>query len=83
MKPEDILPDAINEVTVNGVTMRKGTVAAFLHNCRSWLQTAEGSAERPQLERDIIGAVPALRELCFFEFVKLRDPRLQDLVGIH
>lgn len=32
IKPEDILPDGVDAVSINGVELRKGTVAAFLAN---------------------------------------------------
>ena len=32
MRPEDILPDGIDSTILNGKTIRKGTIAAFLTN---------------------------------------------------
>lgn len=32
IRPEDILPDGVDAATLNGSTVRKGTVAAFLAN---------------------------------------------------
>ena len=36
MQPQDILPDHQNEVQVNGLTVRKGSVGAFLASVRDW-----------------------------------------------
>lgn len=33
IRPEDILPDGNDTAIIRGVTVRKGTVAAFLANC--------------------------------------------------
>lgn len=32
VRPEDILPDGVDSTTINGKTVRKGTIAAFLAN---------------------------------------------------
>jgi hypothetical protein len=32
VRPEDILPDGVDNTTVNGMMVRKGTIAAFLAN---------------------------------------------------
>ena len=32
VRPEDILPDGVDSAAVNGKTVRKGTIAAFLAN---------------------------------------------------
>lgn len=31
-RPEDVLPDDANQAEISGLTVRKGTVAAFLQN---------------------------------------------------
>lgn len=56
VRPEDILPDGLNQTTINGETIRKGTVAAFLANV-DVLEDPNTTAEQRQ---DI---VKALREL--------------------
>ena len=40
MRPEDIISDTQNEIMLNGVTVRKGTVGAFLAN----IDTLENSS---------------------------------------
>ncbi len=32
VRPEDILPENVNNTTINGALIRKGTIAAFLAN---------------------------------------------------
>ena len=81
MRAEDVLPDQQNEGQFNGVTVRKGTVGAFLANARLWLDAATGSAERDSAERDILDALPALHALGLFDIVQVRDARLRELVS--
>ena len=76
MRPEDILPENVNQVTIAGVDVRKGTVAAFVANAR--LLEAGTNAEA---EADLRALVPALRALGILEVFEIRDPRLRALVA--
>ena len=81
MRPEDVLPDEVDTCEINGLTLRKGTVAAFLWNCRRWLELAPGVPERAGIETEMKAALPALRALGVFDLFDLRDARLRALVG--
>ncbi|MCM2567866.1 hypothetical protein [Janthinobacterium kumbetense] len=81
MRAEDVLPDQQNEGQFNGVTVRKGTVGAFLANARLWLDEASSDAERSSAERDIRDALPALHALGLFDIVQVRDAALRELVS--
>ena len=45
-RPEDILPDDQNSAEINGVVVRKGTVAAFLANAQTLSALPPGSPDR-------------------------------------
>ncbi|PJJ22024.1 hypothetical protein SAMN05216517_11456 [Janthinobacterium sp. OK676] len=81
MRAEDVLPDQQNQGQFNGVTVRKGTVGAFLANARLWLDEPSGSAERSIAERDIVDALPALHALGLFDILQVRDAALRELVA--
>ncbi|MDB5827032.1 MAG: preprotein translocase subunit SecD [Variovorax sp.] len=83
MRANDILADDRNFGDFNGVTVRKGTVAAFLANAKVWSNPAAGAPERADAERDIVEAVPSLRALGLFEVLDVRDDALRALVGRH
>lgn len=80
MRAEDLLPDPVNQTRINGVMIRKGTVAAFLANARLWCDPATDAAQRQAAERDVIDALPALRALGLFDVFSIRDAALQRLV---
>ena len=80
MRAEDILPDDVNHGQFAGVTIRKGTVAAFLANGRAWLAADAAAPERAQAEREIVASLPALRALGLFDVLEVRDARLRELV---
>jgi len=80
MRAQDVLPDHVNEVEVGGVTVRKGSVGAFLANARV-LQDPGASAEaRAAAADDIKALAPALRALGLFNVLEVRDPQLRVLV---
>jgi hypothetical protein len=81
MRAEDVLPDQQNQGQFKGVTVRKGTVGAFLANARVWLDDASSDAERSSAERDILDALPALHALGLFDIVQVRDAALRELVS--
>ena len=80
MRAEDILPDDVDHGQFAGLTIRKGTVAAFLANARAWLAADADGPERAQAEREIVESLPALRALGLFDVLDVRDARLRELV---
>lgn len=81
MRAQDILPDQQNQSQFNGVSVRKGTVGAFLANARVWLDESSGVAERAAAGRDIADALPALHALGLFDILQVRDTTLRELVA--
>ena len=83
MKAQDILPEGQNQVERHGIVIRKGTVGAFLINARTWGDPATEAIRRAEAERDIVEALPALRELGLFDVLDVRDERLRALLDAH
>ena len=82
MRAEDVLADQQNQAQFKGVTVRKGTVGAFLANARLWLDDASSSDDKAIAERDIVDALPALHALGLFDIVQVRDAALRELVAV-
>ena len=80
MRAEQILPDDANHGQFAGVTIRKGTVAAFLADARTWTDAHAGADERAQARAQIEQDLPALRALGLFEVLQVRDERLRKIV---
>ncbi|WP_407851204.1 hypothetical protein [Bordetella petrii] len=78
MRAEDILPGGQDWAEVDGVAVRKGTVAAFLANARLWSDPSADAAARAAAEHDMAGALPSLRALGLFEVLAPRDPALRE-----
>lgn len=81
MRAEDVLADNTNEASFNGLTVRKGTVGAFLANVHIWRNAESTHQDRQIAERDIIDAVPALRAIGLFDVLQPIDPQLSELIA--
>jgi len=80
MQAHDILPDHANELRINGTTIRKGSVGAFLANAVTLRDPAVTAAARELVLSDIEAALPALRALGLFDVLEIRDPQLRAFV---
>lgn len=80
MRAEHLLPDHVDQVEFNGVTIRKGTVAAFLANSRIWTDRASTEAARAAAAADIVAALPALRAAGLFDVLDIRDVQLREWI---
>ncbi|ALM51474.1 hypothetical protein [Halomonas huangheensis] len=80
MRAEDILADDQQQVERRGVTIRKGSVGAFLANARILSDASTDAEKHARAERDILGLLPALQALGLFEVFAIRDATLARLV---
>jgi hypothetical protein len=83
MRAEQVLAETVNETEINGVTIRKGTVAAFLANARVWIDPSVSKAARTQVEADMVDALPALRAVGLFDVLEIRDSALRSWVNLN
>jgi hypothetical protein len=80
MRAEDLLPEHLDQGQFNGVTVRKGTVGAFIANARVWSHPGTSGEQQRRAEQDILDALPALRALGLFEILEVRDLELRQLL---
>ncbi|WOD30018.1 hypothetical protein RYH70_08060 [Alloalcanivorax xenomutans] len=77
MRANDILPDEQSTLNLDGVTIRKGSVGAFLVNARLWLDPATPEPQRREAERDLAELLPALEAPGLFDILQVRQPSLR------
>ncbi|OUL73082.1 hypothetical protein [Paraburkholderia hospita] len=77
MRAEQLLPDHADHIDVEGTTIRKGTVAAFLANARVWSDAHASETTRAQAAADIVDGLPALHATGLFEVLAIRDRELR------
>ncbi|MBW6527063.1 hypothetical protein KZ813_09460 [Sphingomonas sp. RHCKR7] len=80
VRAEDILADGVDQTDLDGLSARKGTVAAFLRNARRWVEPDIAGSERALLTEAIARAVPVLRAIGLFDVLEVRDPALRALI---
>ncbi len=80
MRADQILPDELDRGKFNGVSIRKGTVAAFLANARTWADARSCADERALAQAQIMKDLAALRALGLFDVLEIRDVRLRAFV---
>ncbi|MFU2069316.1 hypothetical protein ACLQ9R_09580 [Bordetella hinzii] len=81
MRAEDILPDHVDHLDIDGLAVRKGTVAAFLTNARAWGDRARDAGSRKAAEARLLASLPALQALGLFDVLVPRDPALRRLIN--
>ncbi|KAF1007917.1 MAG: hypothetical protein GAK28_01393 [Luteibacter sp.] len=81
MKPQDILPDDVNSFELAGVTVRKGTIGAFIVNARVLTDPASDAAARAAALEDALALVPAMEQLGVFEVFRIADTDLAEVVA--
>ncbi|MGO2450894.1 hypothetical protein [Pseudomonas paraversuta] len=81
MRAEDLLADDTNEATFEGLTVRKGTVGAFLANVRTWGDSAASMDDQQTAEREIIESLPALKAIGLLDVFEPKDSRLRELIA--
>jgi hypothetical protein len=72
-----MLPDHLDVAHIDGVAVRKGSVAAFLANARVLCDPQADSEARTEAEQHVREALPALRAVGLFEVLEIRDARLR------
>lgn len=83
MRAQDVLPDGQDFTVINGQTLRKGSVGAFLANVRILEDASASAADRQSAEQDMISLIPTLDALGLFDVFELRSPALRARVESH
>jgi hypothetical protein len=80
MKAEQLLPDHVNSGEFQGITVRKGTVGAFLINVKTLQKPETTAAERAELLAEMRDAIPALYALGLVDVFEARDPEIREMI---
>jgi hypothetical protein len=83
MRAEDVLPEEVNQTVMSGITIRKGSVGAFLANAKILTDSNTSIDDRALAEKDLISLIPALRALGLFEVLEIKDEKLRRFVEMY
>ena len=80
MRADEFLPDDQDEGRFKGISVRKGSVGAFIFNVRVILDAASAPAEKAAAFKDIEAVIPGLDALGLFEVMEVRDEGIREFV---
>lgn len=80
MVPEDILADGQQHLDLDGLRVRKGSVAAFMANVRLLDAPDCLPAARERARADLLALLPGLRALGLFDVFALKSAAAQAIV---
>lgn len=80
VKPEDVLPDGQEYAEFEGVSVRKGSVAAFVGNVRALAAVEPSSPQWDEIVAQLRELKPVLARIGVLEVFEVRDPELRALV---
>ncbi|WP_028926703.1 hypothetical protein [Pseudonocardia acaciae] len=81
VRPEDVLPDEANTVTIDDLTVRKGSVAAFVANVKLLETLPPDSPDRPAIEARMRALTPALRAVGVLDVFAPRSASVAAILG--
>ncbi|MFI9380500.1 hypothetical protein [Kutzneria sp. NPDC052558] len=80
VKPEDVLADGQEYAEFGGVSVRKGSVAAFVGNVQALAEVEPGSAQWTEIVDQMRELKPALERIGVLGVFEIRDPEVRALV---
>jgi hypothetical protein len=81
VRPEDVLPEGIDSTAINGLTVRKGSVAAFVANALRLDDLTEGTPEYAALVTQMRELAPALRAIGLLDVFRPRSPAVERILA--
>jgi hypothetical protein len=81
VRPEDLFPDGNDSVDVNGIEVRKGSIASFIYNALALDRLDPEGEDFRQAGDEIRRLFPAMRAVRVFEVFSLRSTRVAQIVG--
>ncbi|WP_044642228.1 hypothetical protein [Risungbinella massiliensis] len=80
MKPQDLFPDGLEGLVMNGQYVRKGSVGSFIHNVMVMEKTNPDSSEYKEALTDIAEILPNLKHLNVFEVFTVKSESLKKIL---
>ncbi|MBL1100271.1 hypothetical protein [Streptomyces coffeae] len=77
VRPEDVLPAGADTTAINGQTVRKGSVAAFVANAIQLDGLTEGTPEYTTLITQMQELAPVLRTIGLLDVFEPRSPEVR------
>lgn len=83
IRPEDILPDGIDKIAIDGQTVRKGTIAAFLLNTEILENPAATEKQKQEAKNLMKELAPAVIAIGLHKHVVFKNPEAEKILTDH
>ncbi|QUQ68388.1 hypothetical protein [Kutzneria sp. CA-103260] len=80
VKPQDVLADGQEYAEFDGVSVRKGSVAAFIGNVHALAEVEADGPQWVEIVAQLRELKPALIRIGVLDVFEIRDPKLRELV---
>jgi len=80
VRPEDVLPDDVSRKVLNGVAVRKGSVAAFVANAKALEALEPTTPEYAEVAAQLRALAPAVAAVGLFDVFELRSAEIAKIV---
>ena len=80
MRPEELFPDGPDSMEVDGIRIRKGSIASFIYNALTLDGVDPSSAEYRRAREGIRQMAPLLNAVHVFEVFSLRSEQVAEIV---
>jgi hypothetical protein len=80
VRPEDLFPDGPDSMEVDGIHVRKGSIASFIYNALTLDRADPSSAEYERALAGLREMAPVLNAVHVFEVFSLRSQRVAAVV---
>src|SRR5437879_5135313 len=80
VRPEDVLPDDVNSTVINGIPVRKGTIAAFLANSDILENPSASSQQKQAAIKMMKELAPAVIALGLHKHVVFKNTQIEQVL---
>lgn len=80
IRPEDVLPDGVESVAINGKKVRKGTIAAFLANTDILEDSVATEKQKQEAKTLMKELAPAVIMIGLHKHVIFKNPEVEQIL---
>lgn len=82
IRPEDVLPEGVDTAQLGGITVRKGSVAAFVANAKLLDVLPAGSPERQQALAQLRVLAPSVAAVGVLDVFRPRSAEVEEVFAV-
>ena len=80
VSPQDILPDGMDSTQIQGKTVRKGTIAAFLANIKIFEDPDSSEVQKQEILTTLRNLAPSVITIGLHKYVTFKNPQIEKIL---